>query len=401
MKNPHARSQAVGYRGALQKEQFTQMQAVRIHKTRLLELDGIRGIAISAVFLFHLSQFSHQINGTLFGKIVIAACDLGWVGVDLFFVLSGFLITSILLDTKDTPGYFKNFYARRLLRIFPLYYLILASVAVLFLAFPGMRTWYGDVYSSQAWYWADLQNWLSAAHSGAAFNPGFLGHFWSLAIEEQFYLFWPFLVWCLDRRSLLAVCTGLVVLPLGIRLAVACVDTSNAAQQLLYFSTVTRFDSLAMGAIVAICLGIEIPKFRLRFYSMVIGVPSLVALAFIVTHGPRDFWGNLPLETIGLTFTGAASVALVLYGLGGAFFLKWTVLRTIGKYSYALYIFHLPVLMITSSLLMRTKVNGISFVIALAAVATSATFTLAYLSWHFVEKRFLAQKARFDFAKPT
>jgi peptidoglycan/LPS O-acetylase OafA/YrhL len=377
------------------------MPVVPMHKTRLLELDGIRGIAISAVFLFHLSQYSHQFNETLFGKIVAAVCDLGWAGVDLFFVLSGFLITSILLDTKDKLGYFKNFYVRRLLRIFPLYYLILVSVAVLFRTFPGLRTWYADVYFSQVWYWADLQNWLSATHSASEFNPSFLIHFWSLAIEEQFYLFWPFLVWWFDRRSLLAVCSGLVALPLGIRLAVASMDTSDAAQHLLYFSTVTRLDSLAMGAIAAICLGIELPRFQLRLYSMAIGVPSLVALAFIVVRGPRNFWGNVPLETIGLTFTGAASVALLLYGLGGSFLLKLTALRTIGKYSYALYVFHVPVIVLTSSLLTRAKVNGISFVIVLATVATSATFGLAYLSWHFVEKRFLAQKAHFEFVKPS
>jgi peptidoglycan/LPS O-acetylase OafA/YrhL len=371
------------------------------HKTRLPELDGIRGMAISAVFLFHSGQFIRQPDEPLIGKIVLGVFGLGWAGVDLFFVLSGFLITSILLDTKDAPGYFQNFYARRILRIFPLYYLVLFIVAGLFLTVPVLRIWYPDLYSLEGWYWADLQNWLSALHSGNEFNPGFLSHFWSLAIEEQFYLFWPFLVWCFDRRSLLVVCAGFVGFSLAVRLAVASVDTSNAAQQLLYFSTVTRLDSLAMGAIAAIFLSAGTSKSQLRFYSLTLGLPSLAALAVIFANGPRGFWDNLPMDTIGLTFTAAASTALLLYGLAGSFFLKWPALTTIGKYSYALYVFHWPVLMMTNSLLKHAKITGATFVLMFASIAASATFGLAYLSWHFFEKRFLAQKARFEFVSSS
>lgn len=301
----------------------------------------------------------------------------------------------------NAAGYFQNFYARRVLRVFPLYYFFLASVAVLFLAVPVMRNKFADVYSSQGWYWVYLQNWLTAIHSGAQLQSAFLGHFWSLAIEEQFYIFWPFLVWRFDRRSLLAVCGGLIGLSLAIRLAVASVDTSNQAQQLLYVSTVTRLDCLAMGAIAAIfLLSVEASKPQLRFLSMALGVPSLVALAIIVTHGPHRFWGNWPMTTVGLTFTGAASVALLLYGLGGSFFLKWTALRTIGKYSYALYVFHWPVILMTNSILMHAKVTGMPFVLIFCSVATGTTVGLAYLSWHIIEKRFLAQKVRFEFIKP-
>ena len=237
------------------------MPVIHIHKTRLLELDGIRGIAISAVFLFHSAPFIRDHNETHVGNFVLNNIfDLGWAGVDLFFLLSGFLITSILLDTKNARGYFQNFYARRVLRIFPLYYLLLASVAVVFLAVPVLRDRYADVYASQGWYWVYLQNWPMAIHSGADFQAAFLGHFWSLAIEEQFYIFWPFLVWLFARRSLLAVCGGLVGLSLAIRLAVASMDTSYSAQQFLYFCTVTRLDCLAIGAIAAIFLSVETSK---------------------------------------------------------------------------------------------------------------------------------------------
>ena len=385
---------------SLHGEQLTQMPAIHIHKTRLLELDGIRGIAISAVFLFHSAPFIRQHNETHIGNFVLDIFDLGWAGVDLFFVLSGFLITSILLDTKAAPGYFQNFYARRVLRIFPLYYLLLASVAVFFLAVPVLRDKYADVYASQGWYWVYLQNWLEALQSGPEFQAAFLGHFWSLAIEEKFYIFWPFLVWFFARRSLLAVCSGLIGLSLVIRLAVASADTSHSAQQFLYFSTITRLDCLAMGAVTAIFLSVEASKEQLRFYSRALGVPSLAALAVIAAQGPHRFWGNWPMATVGLTLTGTASIALLLYGLGGSLFLKWTALRAIGKYSYALYVFHWPVIMITNSLLTHARLNGIPFVLIFASVATGTTFGLAYLSWHIIEKRFLAQKVRFEFVKP-
>ena len=105
------------------------------------------------------------------------------------------------------------------------------------------------------------------------------------------------------------------------------------------------------------------------------------------------------MATVGLTLTGTASIALLLYGLGGSLFLKWTALRAIGKYSYALYVFHWPVIMITNSLLTHARLNGIPFVLIFASVATGTTFGLAYLSWHIIEKRFLAQKVRFEFVE--
>lgn len=376
--------------------QVKQMPIIHMHKKRLLELDGIRGIAISAVFLFHLKPYIRQHFETQFSKFVVDLFELGWAGVDLFFVLSGFLITSILLDTKTAPGYFYNFYMRRILRIFPVYYLFLGSVALLFLAVPVMRDNYADVYALQAWYWVYLQNWL---HAIRQFQPAFFGHFWSLAIEEQFYIFWPLLVWLLDRCSFLVVCGGLIGLSLAIRLVVASIDTSPQAVDFIYFSTVTRLDCLAMGAIAATLLRGGTSKEQLMLYSTVLGVPSLVGLSIICAHGPLRFWDSGLMATVGLTFTGAASVAVLLYGLQGSSFLKWTALRTIGKYSYALYVFHFPVIIITNFLLTRANLNGITFVLMFALVATSTSFGLAYLSWHIIEKRFLAQKARFAFVK--
>src|SRR5262249_2846553 len=139
------------------------------------------------VVLFHFSGIFRLRESTAVGTILAR----GWMGVDLFFVLSGFLITGILLDSRGADGYFSSFYARRFLRIFPLYYGFLA------LWFLVLAYVFGSAYSDlfarerQVWFWSYTANW------GRPDELGALGHFWSLAIEEQFYLVWPLVVWLL------------------------------------------------------------------------------------------------------------------------------------------------------------------------------------------------------------
>src|SRR5690348_11217200 len=159
------------------------------------ELDGIRGIAILGVIAFHFGLFtidSHNLLYSVYGSVV----GLGWAGVDLFFVLSGCLITRILLDTRNSGHYFRSFYMRRVLRILPLYYF---SVFVFFCVVlpvgyavaPGSfssHEWARVAPSESLWYWLHLSNWRSAF---GILQTSPLTHFWSLAIEEQFYLVWP------------------------------------------------------------------------------------------------------------------------------------------------------------------------------------------------------------------
>src|SRR5690625_4685275 len=154
------------------------------------ELDGVRGVAILLVILFHC--FPSPLTG------------LGWIGVDLFFVLSGFLITGILIDSKGNKRYYSNFIGRRILRIFPLYYLVL-FIMLFLLPLIGRGFSSGSNYSfylrHQGWFWSYLQNWLFSFH-GFPKNL-ILSHFWSLGVEEQFYLVWPFLVLLLPKKLLL------------------------------------------------------------------------------------------------------------------------------------------------------------------------------------------------------
>src|SRR5262249_55951728 len=211
----------------------------------LRELDGVRGVAILLVMLFHFGAVVSE-GGAPTGaasKLVQRAVGAGWCGVDLFFVLSGFLITGILYDTKGQPGYYRTFYARRTVRIFPLYYgLLVASFLV--------RPWAGlgppAPEGYQGWFWLYLANVLRVVHGGEA--CGRLEHFWSLAVEEHFYLIWPFVVRTLGRAALLRACVGVGVAALAFRAFAVAKGWPFAA----YMLTPARVDTMAVGAWLAL-----------------------------------------------------------------------------------------------------------------------------------------------------
>ncbi len=183
----------------MSKEITDHSRTQKLSHRRLNSLDGLRGIAVLSVIAFHTLRVTGQEG--LFGLALNRLQETAWAGVDLFFVLSGFLITGILLDTRDCPSYFKTFFARRTFRIFPLYYGVLAVAIFGVPAILG-RAHLPDLYprllANQFWLWTYTANYLQA--TGAHTLPGF-GHFWSLAIEEQFYWFWPLVVYFASRRK--------------------------------------------------------------------------------------------------------------------------------------------------------------------------------------------------------
>jgi peptidoglycan/LPS O-acetylase OafA/YrhL len=171
-------------------------------------LDGIRGIAIIAVMVFHFFLFGGLSPQNKIDGIFYAVAKMGWAGVDLFFVLSGFLITGILHDSRGNDGFFRIFYARRFFRIFPLYYgalvLFLVVLPLSGAAWKALET--GP--KEQFWLWAYVTNIRIALDNDWGRVPKALIHFWSLAVEEQFYLAWPFLVYFASRRVVLRLCAG-------------------------------------------------------------------------------------------------------------------------------------------------------------------------------------------------
>jgi peptidoglycan/LPS O-acetylase OafA/YrhL len=213
-------------------------------------LDGLRGVAIALVLVYHFSQAAGVPKESKGWFAHIAG--VGWSGVDLFFVLSGFLITGILYDIKESPTYFRSFFARRILRIFPLYYgLLIVVFGIIPLVAPSLAAEAQPVADRQGWLWAYGANFCLAREGPGSLTAGWcrLSHFWSLAVEEHFYLVWPLVVYLLGRRSLLYFCGAVMVVALTLRVALVWAGRSPMAIVVL---TPCHMDTLALGAFVAL-----------------------------------------------------------------------------------------------------------------------------------------------------
>jgi peptidoglycan/LPS O-acetylase OafA/YrhL len=322
----------------------------------------------------------------------------GGFGVYLFFVLSGFLITRILLSEKSKPDYFRNFYARRTLRIFPLYYGVLAlQFWVLLPIFPTPHTLADAHY--QGWLWAYGYNILTAVKGHYFFSSDWmaLGHFWSLAVEEQFYLVWPFIVLALCRESLLKVCIGIVALTPILRLAFYA---GGANQYWITFFTICQMDSLALGAMIA-CLESDgrLNAVVPMAWRVVLGVGTiLVICSFFYPRSPES---TLPL----IFYHGAVALffgAIVALAVCGAF--RWLdnrVLREVGQKSYGMYVFHVPLLVLAMnyihlpSHLRQWAWHGCLADMIFFFCMIIITYLVAFISYNAYEKHFLRLKRFF------
>jgi len=295
----------------------------------LKELDGVRGMAALMVMFFHF--FQSQNGQTWFMVWARKICLFGQTGVSLFFVLSGFLITRILIGQKDSPGYFKNFYIRRALRIFPLYYLFLI------LYYFVQPVWEGQSippFSHQVYYWFYLQNLAMTFHWNAI-GPF---HFWSLAVEEHFYLFWPFLIYFLNKDQVKWGILGIIVLATICRIGMTFYH-----YQVFYFS-ITQMDELALGGFLSILeqRGKLIEKFASRFGYLFLALLLPTILIWIGTSGKSlAFIQVLKINLISLVyFSFLAWVICTKESNRIKEFMKARILTYTGKISYGLYVFH-------------------------------------------------------------
>ena len=361
----------------------------------LLTLDGVRGLAILMVLAHNLNVLSG--NQTPAGSAVDRLDDLGWVGVQLFFVLSGYLITGILLDTRESDNYFRAFLGRRVLRIFPLYY---GTLFVAFVVLPLVSSHHPPP-DGQVYLWTYTSNWAAPAGHD---NPEF-PHFWSLAVEEQFYLIWPFVVRALSPRRLLGLCIGLCAASFAIRVGLRL---GGSGPQPVYMWTICRMDALAAGAIVATML--RIPRAAewlvVRDRQILWAALALGAAGFVITRGdPRT---TIPTQTIGysilaVTFAGLVFASVMAEGRRTGLFyrgLSLRPLRELGIYSYGMYVFHVPIHRAIGLPILRTWVPegepvGAKIGIAYFVATSAASFLAAVISYHLFEKRFLALKRFF------
>ncbi len=379
---------------------------------RILTLDGLRGIAIALVLLYHF-DFAYEVefgreSGWVIDGIVTGLARAGWAGVDLFFVLSGFLITGILLSSRGVARrFFGNFYARRSLRIFPAYYAFLLLLLLLLPVFD--ETGPRDILLDHlVWYGTYLTNILEAINPGLRGDVLFTGHIWSLAIEEQFYLLWPAFVFLFSRRALMWLCVVGIVIAFGLRLGVLIADLPGG---LGYTLMPARMDALAAGAVVALAIRDEAGRAALRRWAPLV---ALAGLGIVVGYGlvnggftPLDAWVRTAgFSVLALLFASFLALTLGLKAGGtAANLLSNSALRWLGRYSYAAYLIHLPAAVILSRkidfsdviprMAGSTFVSEISFGIAAAAI----TLSLAWLSWHVWESQFLKLKRRFPYQR--
>jgi peptidoglycan/LPS O-acetylase OafA/YrhL len=372
---------------------------------RVRALDGLRGVAILLVMLYHQTVMA---SDAAIDRFFTFWSLSGWIGVDLFFVLSGFLITGILYDAKGSHGYFRNFYARRVLRIFPLYY---AVVAFSLLILPHIPHWKLDnlarIQGDELWYWSYLSNFSIAAHS--AFRHGILDVSWSLAIEEQFYLTWPLVVLLLGRRTLIGLCCTVFVFALAWRGVLLGFGVAPLAVGVL---TPGRLDPLATGACIAlVARGSSAlqPLARLAPLAMVASLGVVLAIG-IATGGVQPY--SLAMLTVGYSALALLFGSILVLTLTAAHssrrvrLLEQPTLVALGKYSYALYLFHLPIRAVIRDRFYGPDqfftVVGSSLPgqVVFYLLASLATFGAAWVSWHVFESHFLRLK-RYFVATPT
>ena len=316
----------------------------------------------------------------------------GWAGcgVDLFFVLSGFLIGGILMEARGTANYFRRFYWRRSLRIFPAFYALLLF-AVLITPFAFQRTGF-------PWFALYLRNWLGADYV----SDGLYGHLWSLAVEEQFYIGWSIVVFFFPRRYLMHLIVALIALAPVVR---AVMHSGGYAGYLIFRVTPARMDSLLCGALVAAAVrsSWNLRVKRIGFTGILAGLAGLVLLRLMAGAIGIDVpsyqvaWPSL----IALLFASVLLLCLHLEPGGLAHtLLTCSPFRTVAKYSYAIYLWHLVAASVARAVLRPIVTHypslaGVPYAVSFVILACGLSFAAAAASWKVIEQPALNFKDRF------
>lgn len=339
--------------------------------TKIHQLDSLRAIAAFSVIIYHfLPEYG-------LGKL-----PFGWIGVDLFFVISGYLITAILLEQKESIGnkllIVKNFIIKRALRLFPTYYLLISFFAVLMFAF-GFWVWNaGD----GIFYYTYTQNILFFLEGMKGTQ---LNHLWTLAVEEQFYLFWPWVVIYIHNKHLIRLTIIIIISSLLLK--------SFSEIENLRMLTFSHFDTLGSGALVALLLkekkdSVLLVLNKIKPLTILTSLGILILAVFFETH---------------IFITSTAILVLAVSLLTGSYYsfknmfgqlLSIPKLNYLGQISYGLYLYHKPIpylLKLISAKLNLQVNNYILFTLSLML-----TVIIAHLSYVYIEKRFLKLKDKFD-----
>jgi peptidoglycan/LPS O-acetylase OafA/YrhL len=364
--------------------------SVREVRGHIRELDGLRGIAILLVILHH--YWPETGRWAAYQRLP----HLGWIGVDLFFVISGLLIAGILLDTKNAAGFFSSFYARRALRIFPLYYLLLL---VAFLLIPALQggSWATSEFVRQSgspiWYLLYQGNLREAI---VGHEPAYvLAPLWSLAIEEQFYLLFPLLVFTIPRTALRRMLFGLIIFAPLFRIATALIWPLN--ERIQYLATPSRIDILAAGCLLALGLrdGWLRPSPHVLKRAILCALPVLGVVFALNGFNRTTMFGR----TIGYSLIGAFFTLLVLWAVTsretpGTAWLRWTPLRALGKVCYGVYLLQRPMQVVVGKVIDHFALSVDRTSLWYMGLLMAVTFATAAISWYGFEQPLLRLKRR-------
>ncbi|MBL9075938.1 MAG: acyltransferase [Planctomycetes bacterium] len=361
---------------------------------RIACLDGIRGLALIVILPCHCALPALAVAPpTWLDALYLRFVTLGFVGLDIFFVLSGFLITGILVRTKGRPGYFRNFYMRRSLRVFPLYYLV---VGLLLFVLPRPEREPG-MAAAHLLYYQNVWYALSPMHV----RDAALEVTWSMAIEEQFYLVWPALIWLLPDRHHAKLCLAAILGGMALRYGLAFGDFERA-----WLLTPCRADAIGLGALLAVTSGGPVWFWRLALFGSIAGLLAIMQLC-----GPQ-LEGKVML-TVGLSCAGLFAASLIMVSRHGGWLGRVFSTRFMGRlglYSYAVYLTHVLLIEYLAQWTLADDAivplrswymaigSNLFAAVSFYLLAMAVGCGVGWLSWHLIEKRFLALKRHFPSA---
>lgn len=370
-----------------------------IYRGHIRELDGVRAVGISLVLLDHFWP-------PFLSPFVSGLGQLGWVAMDSFFVLSGFLITGILLDTCSRRDYFSSYYIRRTLRVFPVYYAVLAALTMTTLLRAGGYEYHKLIASwgSPVWFVAYLGNFRTAFVNNWPTALGY-GPFWSLQIEEQFYLIFPVAVRLLSKKALGRLLWSAVFASPIIRLVFFLWKPGNPFLQFVLLPC--RMEGLALGGLIAL-------RFRSGPWKLGRWAPAGAALLLSITvlcstasipSRVNEAWSSPFNRVFGysLSSVGCACLILTLIQFRGSAYTRPLVLaplQYIGKISYGIYLLHLPVQLVFDSFAWHLGWKSVSHEPLHFVILVVLSVGAASASWYLFESRLLLLKDKITRREP-